>query len=85
MLAKLVDGVIDEVAAAQRADGYLNTYFALERADERWTNFDLHEMYCAGHLFQAAVAHHRATGSTRSPRSVPSRRPTPAGWVTSRG
>ena len=47
---------------AQRSDGYLDTYFEIERADERWTDFDLHEMYCAGHLFQAAVAHHRATG-----------------------
>ncbi|HEY8446295.1 MAG TPA: beta-L-arabinofuranosidase domain-containing protein [Thermomicrobiales bacterium] len=64
-LSKLVDEVISIVAAAQQPDGYLNTYFSLERADERWTDFDLHEMYCAGHLFQAAIAHHRATGSRR--------------------
>jgi DUF1680 family protein len=57
-----MDEVIAVVAAAQRPDGYLNSYFAVERAEERWTDFDLHEMYCAGHLFQAAVAHHRATG-----------------------
>lgn len=37
-----------------------------ERAADRWTNLrDMHELYCAGHLIQAAVAHHRATGSTR--------------------
>ncbi|ACZ43114.1 protein of unknown function DUF1680 [Thermobaculum terrenum ATCC BAA-798] len=59
-----VDAVIAEIAPAQRPDGYLNTYFTRERASERWTNFDLHEMYCAGHLFQAAVAHYRATGKT---------------------
>lgn len=59
------DRVIDVVAAAQRSDGYLNTYFALEREAERWTNFDLHEMYCAGHLFQGAVAYHRTTGDER--------------------
>jgi DUF1680 family protein len=63
-LEQLVGIVIQEVADAQRPDGYLNTYFALEKAAERWTNFDLHEMYCAGHLFQAAVAHYRATGKT---------------------
>ena len=63
-LKSMVDEAIGEVRGAQRPDGYLNTYFALEREDERWTNFDLHEMYCAGHLFQAAVAHHRATGET---------------------
>ncbi|HEY7036366.1 MAG TPA: beta-L-arabinofuranosidase domain-containing protein, partial [Thermomicrobiales bacterium] len=63
-LEKQVDEAIAVVAEAQRPDGYLNSYFAVERADERWTNADLHELYCAGHLFQAAVAHHRATGST---------------------
>ena len=63
-LGRSIDDVIAVVAEAQRPDGYLNSYFALERAGERWTNFDLHEMYCAGHLFQAAVAHHRATGKT---------------------
>ena len=53
------------MAAAQGPDGYLNTYFTFERESERWTNLrDMHELYCAGHLIQAAVAHHRATGKT---------------------
>src|SRR5215217_1337265 len=64
-LEQMVDAAITEIEDAQRPDGYLNTYFTFERADERWTDFDLHEMYCAGHLFQAAVAHFRATGSER--------------------
>jgi len=64
-LEQTMDEVITEVADAQRPDGYLNSYFARDLADDRWTNFDLHEMYCAGHLFQAAVAHSRMTGSTR--------------------
>jgi uncharacterized protein len=64
-LTKMVDAAITEVEDAQEPDGYLNTYFTFERAGERWTNFDLHEMYCAGHLFQAAVAHFHATGSRR--------------------
>lgn len=58
-----VDAVIQEVADAQQPDGYLNTYFMFEKASERFTNLkDMHELYCAGHLIQAAVAHHRATG-----------------------
>jgi DUF1680 family protein len=61
----MVDVAITEIEDAQRPDGYLNTYFTFERAAERWTNFDLHEMYCAVHLVQAAVAHFRATGSER--------------------
>lgn len=64
-LARLVDDLVEVVAAAQREDGYLNTYFARERSEERWTDFDLHEMYCAGHLFQAAVANWRASGASR--------------------
>jgi DUF1680 family protein len=64
-LEAMIDEAISAIEAAQRPDGYLNSYFSRERADLRWTDFDLHEMYCAGHLFQAAVAHHRATRSTR--------------------
>ena len=59
-----VDEVIDLVAAAQRDDGYLNTYFQLVEPDRKWTNLHmLHELYCAGHLIEAAVAHYEATGA----------------------
>ena len=65
-LEKLVDAAISEVEDAQQPDGYLNTYFMFDKAPERWTNLrDMHELYCAGHLIQAAVAHHRATGNKR--------------------
>jgi hypothetical protein len=65
-LERLADTVITTIADAQEPDGYLNTYFAFERAAERWTNLrDMHELYCAGHLIQAAVAHHRATSDDR--------------------
>jgi len=60
-----LDRVIQEIANAQCPDGYLNTYFMFDREPQRFTNLkDLHEIYCAGHLIQAAVAHHRATGKT---------------------
>ncbi|HEV2122474.1 MAG TPA: beta-L-arabinofuranosidase domain-containing protein, partial [Chloroflexota bacterium] len=59
----IVDSVIAEIADAQAPDGYLNTYFTFEREPERWADLDrMHQLYCAGHLIQAAVAHHRATG-----------------------
>ena len=64
-LRRLVDETVATIAAAQGDDGYLNTFFTFEREGERWSNLkDHHELYCAGHLFQAAVAHHRATGET---------------------
>ncbi len=55
--------VIEIVGAAQGEDGYLNSHYQVAEPGRRWTDFAQgHELYCAGHLFQAAVAHHRATG-----------------------
>lgn len=63
VLEKTVDEVIAQIAAAQQSNGYLNTYFTLVKPNEKWTNFrSMHELYCAGHLFEGAVAHYRATG-----------------------
>jgi len=65
-LPALIDQTIELIVQAQDKDGYLNTYFSLDKIRERWTNItDKHELYCAGHLIQAAVAHHRVTGSYR--------------------
>lgn len=61
-----LDRIIDEVVAAQGEDGYLNTFFQGELFNQRFRNLPHeHELYCAGHLFQAAVAHHRATGEDK--------------------
>ena len=61
-----VDGVIEAIAAAQRPDGYVNTYFSGPRTSWRYRNLtDEHELYCMGHLIQAGVAHRRSTGSDR--------------------
>ncbi|MFW5775743.1 MAG: glycoside hydrolase family 127 protein [Spirochaetota bacterium] len=58
-----VDRYIELFARAQQPDGYLNSYFTLTGLGKRWTNLrDMHELYCAGHLIEAAVAHFRATG-----------------------
>lgn len=58
-----VERLTSLVAAAQDPDGYLQTYYQVARPDRRWSELDWgHELYCAGHLIQAAVAHHRATG-----------------------
>ncbi len=66
-LRQKIAQAVDLVEAAQCEDGYLDTYFALENAGGRWTNLrDKHEMYCAGHLFQAAIALRRAGGEDGS-------------------
>ncbi len=59
-----VGKLIEEIIDAQQEDGYLNTYFTLEKKEHFANLRDEHELYCAGHLFEAAVAHHRATGKT---------------------
>ncbi len=62
-LEKTVDSLIEKIAAAQDTDGYLNTHFTLERRDKRWTNLlEGHELYCAGHMMEAACAYYEATG-----------------------
>jgi len=55
------DEIIDKIAAAQQTDGYLLCYFIMGKG-ERWTDMEKHEMYCAGHLMEAAVAYYQATG-----------------------
>ncbi len=61
-----LDSYVDLVISAQQPDGYLNTHFTVVEPDKRWTNiFDWHELYCAGHLMEAAVAHYRATGNRK--------------------
>jgi DUF1680 family protein len=62
-LTQLVEQATDEILAAQDANGYLDSYFTLDREKDRWTNLrDMHELYCAGHLIQAAIAIHRSAG-----------------------
>ncbi|MGI5870167.1 MAG: glycoside hydrolase family 127 protein [Kiritimatiellia bacterium] len=58
-----VDEVIALFAAAQQSDGYLNSYYTTVEPENRWTNLrDNHELYCAGHIIEAAVAHFQCTG-----------------------
>jgi DUF1680 family protein len=65
-LEKRTDAIIAKIAAAQQPDGYLNTYYTLVKPKERWRNIQFgHELYCAGHLIEAAVAYHQATGKSK--------------------
>ncbi len=65
-LQKMVDEVTSLIEGALQSDGYLDTAFMFDKAAKRWTNLrDDHEMYCAGHFIQAAIAHYRAMDSTR--------------------
>lgn len=68
-----LDSVISIIKTGQEPDGYITTWFTIDRAHppanwvkpskERWENeISSHELYNSGHLFEAAAAHYRATG-----------------------
>jgi uncharacterized protein len=61
-----VDAVVTRILSAQGEDGYLNPHFSVVEPEGRWINLrDKHELYCAGHLLEAAIAYHRATGDSQ--------------------
>lgn len=65
-LISKIEDVIDDMEKAQWEDGYLNSYFSVIDPTARWTSIlRMHELYCAGHLIEAAVAYHKATGRDR--------------------
>ena len=70
-LEKYINELISKIAAAQEQDGYLYTARTIDpehlpvdwSGKERWANLYMsHELYNVGHLYEAAVAHYRATG-----------------------
>ena len=62
-LEKEADRLIGLIGRAQEKDGYLNTYFSLGYPQEKWKNLtEGHELYCAGHFIEAAVAYFQTTG-----------------------
>jgi DUF1680 family protein len=61
-----IDAIADDLAKAQLPDGYLNCWYIGREPDKRWTNLrDNHELYCAGHMLEGAVAYFHATGKRR--------------------
>lgn len=61
-LERLADSMIADIAANQREDGYFNSYFQTVETDKVYAVRKNHELYCAGHLIEAAIAYKRATG-----------------------
>lgn len=60
------DAIIDIIEKAQQPDGYLDTYFIIKEPEHRWQNLqECHELYCAGHMIEAAVAYYQTTGKDK--------------------
>ncbi len=65
-LERQADETIDLLEKAQQPDGYLNSYYTVVKPEARWSNLrDDHELYCAGHMMEAAVAYYEATGKRK--------------------
>ncbi|MFC4320460.1 glycoside hydrolase family 127 protein [Litchfieldia salsa] len=61
-----IDQLVDLITAAQQEDGYINTYYTVAKPDQKWTDFSHgHELYCAGHLIEAAVTYYEITGKEK--------------------
>jgi len=62
-LEKKADEIIGLIGLAQEPDGYLNTYFTINHPERKWQSLhECHELYCCGHMIEAAVAYYEATG-----------------------
>lgn len=60
------DTLIDLIGRAQEPDGYLQTYYTVCHPERKWKNLvEGHELYCAGHFIEAAVAYYNATGKDK--------------------
>ena len=62
-LEKQIDDIVNLIEKGQASDGYFNSYFQQIEPTSRWHDLRIkHELYCAGHLIEAAVAYYEATG-----------------------
>ncbi len=61
-LYALAEEAIADILKSQRADGYYNCYYLTVEPENIFRNRDRHELYCAGHLIEAAIAWDHATG-----------------------
>ena len=64
-LEVIVDKTVDLIEKNQDENGYFNIYFTVVEPDKRFTYRSHHELYCAGHLIEAAVAYYNATGKRK--------------------
>ena len=65
-LNEYAEDLIDKIISNQENDGYLNSYFSFNEPDNKFSNLKVrHELYCAGHLLEAALEHLKLHGKSR--------------------
>ena len=61
-LENLIDSIGDDIISGQTSEGYFNSYYQTSELANRFTERVNHELYCAGHFIEGAVAYKQATG-----------------------
>lgn len=61
-LESLIDSIVSDIIAGQTSEGYFNSYYQTMELSNRFTNRHNHELYCAGHLLEGAIAYKQGTG-----------------------
>lgn len=70
-LEALADEAVELICRAQADNGYINTLYTINNPKKAFTNLkDHHELYCFGHLTEAAIAYYNATGKNRLLKAV---------------
>lgn len=64
-LTEIIEEAVDNIIRNSDENGYFNSHFLVTRKNERFTHRSQHELYCAGHLIEAAVAYYNITGRDR--------------------
>ena len=68
--AEIIENAIDCIIENSDESGYFNSHYLVTEQGERFRHRDCHELYCAGHLFEAAVAYYEITGKDRFLRAM---------------
>lgn len=61
----IIDDAVDKIVSNSDENGYFNSHFLVTEKDMRFKGRSNHELYCAGHLIEAAIAYNNATGKDK--------------------
>ncbi len=64
-LEEKIEHIIDMIEENQWEDGYINSYYTVVKDEARFVDRGRHELYCCGHLIEAAIAYYNVTGKDR--------------------